>query len=157
MPSPFKFSRHGNSGIEVPEILPHLAKVIDDCCIIRSMQTDIPNHESALLQTHSGYIQPTRPSIGSWLLYVLGSANENPPGYVVLRPSNKIVVGPALWSNGFSPAEYHATSVINEDMRVEKLLANIKNPKLRDAQQRKQVDLAQQLNVWHKEKLDNSP
>lgn len=157
MPSPFKFSRHGKSGIEVSENLPHLAKVIDDCCVIRSMQTDIPNHEPALLQMHSGSIQPTRPSIGSWLLYGLGSENENLPGYVVLRPSNKIVVGPALWSNGFLPAEYQATSVVTEDMRVEKLLANIKNPKLNDTEQRKQVDIAQQLNAWHKQKRNHSP
>src|SRR6185369_12627490 len=83
------------------------------------------------------------------LLYGLGSENQNLPGYVVLRPSPKIVVGPALWSNGFLPAEYQATSVITADMQVDKLIANIKNPKLTDLQQREQIDLLNQLNRLH--------
>src|SRR5437667_8840951 len=113
------------------------------------MKTDVPNHEPALLQMHTGNIQPIRPSMGSWLLYGLGSENENLPGYVVLRPSPKIVVGPALWSNGFLPAEYQATSVITADMQVEKLIANVKNPKLAETQQREQLDLLGQLNQLH--------
>ena len=109
LPSPFTFQKHGQSGVEVSETLPHLARVIDDCCIIRSMHTDVPNHEPALLQMHTGNLQPIRPSLGSWLLYGLGTENENLPGYIVLRPSSKIVVGPAFWSNGFLPAQYQAT------------------------------------------------
>lgn len=149
MPSPFHFVKCGKSGIEVSETLPHIGSVIDECCVIRSMQTDVPNHEPALLQMHSGNIQPVRPSLGSWLLYGLGTENENLPGYVVLRPSPKIVVGPALWSNSFLPSEYQATSIVTDDMRVEKLIANIKNPKLKNAEQRRQIDLTQQLNRWH--------
>src|SRR5204862_1037699 len=91
-------------------------------------------------------------SMGSWLLYGLGSENENLPGYVVLRPSAKIVVGPALWSNSFLPAEFQATSVITADMHVEKLIANIKNPKLTEPQQREQLDLLGQLNHIHLER-----
>jgi len=152
MPSPFEFRPCGQSGIEVSESLPNLARVIDDCCVIRSMKTDVPNHEPALLQMHTGNIQPIRPSMGSWLLYGLGSENQNLPGYVVLRPSPKIVVGPALWSNGFLPAEYQATSVITADMQVEKLIANIKNPTLTEPQQREQLDLLGQLNRIHFER-----
>ena len=120
----------GRAGSKSSETLPHLASVIDDCCIIRSMHTDVPNHEPALLQMHTGNLQPIRPSLGSWLLYGLGTENENLPGYIVLRPSSKIVVGPALWSNGFLPAEYQATSVLTADMAVDKLVANIRNPRL---------------------------
>ena len=149
MPSPFAFSKCGQSGIDVCETLPNIARVIDDCCVIRSMRTDVPNHEPALLQMHTGNIQPIRPSMGSWLLYGLGTENENLPGYVVLRPSPKIVVGPALWSNSFLPAEYQATSVITADMQVEKLIANIRNPKLSRDQQREQLDLLAQLNRLH--------
>jgi hypothetical protein len=149
MPSPLKFEKCGQSGIEVSETLPHLKKVIDDCCIIRSMHTDVPNHEPALLQMHTGNVQPIRPSLGSWLLYGLGTENQNLPGYVVLRPTSKIVVGPALWSNSFLPAQYQAASVITEDMRVDKLLANIKNPALSRPQQRQQLDLLDQLNEIH--------
>jgi Protein of unknown function (DUF1501) len=154
MPSPFTFSKHGRSGIEVSETLPHLASVIDDCCVIRSMHTDVPNHEPALLQMHTGNLQPIRPSLGSWLLYGLGTENENLPGYIVLRPSPKIVVGPALWSNSFLPAEFQATSVLTTDMAVEKLVANIHNPRLARREQREQLDLLAQLNRRHLEQRD---
>src|SRR5262249_24994244 len=144
-----QFTPHGRSGIEVSETLPHLARVIDDCCVIRSMRTDVPNHEPALLQMHTGNIQPIRPSLGSWLLYGLGTENQNLPGYVVLRPTPKIVVGPALWSNSFLPAEFQATSVITSDMNVEKLVANIRNPNLTLDAQREQLDLLGKLNGLH--------
>jgi hypothetical protein len=155
MPSPLSFSKYGQSGIEVSETLPNIARVIDDCCVIRSMKTDVPNHEPALIQMHTGNVQPIRPSIGSWLLYGLGTENENLPGYVVLRPSPKIVVGPALWSNSFLPAEFQATSVVTADMKVDNLLANIKNPKLSREQQRQQLDLVQALNRRHAAHREN--
>jgi hypothetical protein len=157
MPSPLKFSKAGQSGIEVSESLPHLARVIDDCCIIRSMHTDVPNHEPALLQMHTGNVQPIRPSMGSWALYGLGTANQNLPGYVVLRPSPKIVVGPALWSNSFLPAEFQGTAVVTSDMRVDKLVANIHNSKLNLSQQREQLDLLAQLNRQHMAQRGGDP
>jgi hypothetical protein len=157
MPSPFRFARHGQSGIEVSENLPQLAKIIDDCCIIRSMKTDVPNHEPALLQMHTGNIQPIRPSLGSWMLYGLGTENQNLPGYVVLRPSPNIVVGPALWSNSFLPAEFQATSVLTTDMKVDKLVANIRNPSLSEEQQREQLDLLGHLDRIHLKKRDSDP
>jgi hypothetical protein len=150
MPSPLNFHKAGKSGIDVSESLPNIARVIDDCCVIRSMHTDVPNHEPALLQMHTGNVQPIRPSLGSWLLYGLGSENENLPGYVVLRPTTRIVVGPALWSNSFLPAQYQATSVITGDMRVEKLIANIRNPSLT----REQLDLLGKLNEEHLKQRD---
>jgi len=149
MPSPFSFKRYGQSGIEISESLPGLAGMIDDCCVIRSMHTDVPNHEPALLQMHTGNVQPIRPSLGSWALYGLGTENDNLPGYVVLRPTPKIVVGPALWSNSFLPAEHQATSVVTSDMKVEKLIANVRNPRLNLSQQREQLDLLQQFNRQH--------
>ncbi|HMJ65613.1 MAG TPA: DUF1501 domain-containing protein [Candidatus Binatia bacterium] len=157
MPSPLEFKKCGQSGIEVSESLPNIGSVIDECCIIRSMRTDVPNHEPALLQMHTGNVQPIRPSIGSWLLYGLGTENDNLPGYVVLRPSPKIVVGPALWSNSFLPAEFQATSVITADMKVENLIANIKNPKLDYERQREQLDLVQALNRRHAGRRENDP
>ncbi len=149
MPSPLKFSRHGECGMEISESLPNLAKLADDLCVIRSMHTDVPNHEPALLQMHTGLVQPTRPSLGAWALYGLGSANENLPGYVVLRPSPKTVVGPALWSSGFLPAEYQAASVITKDMAVDKLLRHIRNPKHSLEAQRRQLDLLERMNRFH--------
>ena len=155
MPSPLQFVPCGQSGIEVSETLPNLGRIIDDCCVIRSLRTDVPNHEPALIQMHTGNVQPVRPSMGSWLLYGLGTENENLPGYVVLRPTPKIVVGPALWSNSFLPAEFQATSVITADMKVEKLVANIRNPRLTEAQQREQLDLLEQLNRLHLARREN--
>jgi len=155
MPSPLAFRKCGQSGIEVSETLSNIGQVIDDCCVIRSMKTDVPNHEPALIQMHTGNLQPIRPSLGSWLLYGLGSENQNLPGYVVLRPSPKIVVGPALWSNSFLPAQYQAASVITSDMRVDKLLANIRNPSLTFEQQRQQLDLLGTLNSLHLKKRAN--
>jgi hypothetical protein len=149
MASPYRFAPCGESGIEVSESLPNIGRIIDDCCVIRSMHTDVPNHEPALIQMHTGNVQPIRPSMGSWMLYGLGTENQNLPGYVVLRPTTKIVVGPALWSNSFLPAEFQATSVLTEDMAVEKLVANIRNPRLNAGQQREQLDLLSQLNGLH--------
>lgn len=157
LPSPLKFQKHGKSGIEVSETLPKLASVIDDCCVIRSMRTDVPNHEPALIQMHTGNVQPIRPSMGSWILYGLGTENENLPGYVVLRPSPKIVVGPALWSNSFLPAEFQAASVITEDMKVDKLIANIRNGNLGEQEQREQIDLVHALNRKHAAARQNDP
>jgi len=154
MPSPFNFVKCGQSGIEVSETLPNLGRIIDDCCVVRSMHTDVPNHEPALLQMHTGNVQPIRPSMGSWMLYGLGTENENLPGYVVLRPSPKIVVGPALWSNSFLPAEFQATSVITSDMQVDKLVANIRNPNLSEQLQREQLDLIGALNRRHLQQRD---
>ena len=149
LPSPLRFDRCGQSGIEVSETLPHLAGVIDECCVIRSMHTDVPNHEPGLLLMHCGHQQPIRPSFGSWLLYGLGTANRNLPGYVVLRPTPKIVVGPALWSNSFLPAEYQATSVVTARTEVDRLIAHIRNSGLPEPEQREQLDLIARLNRRH--------
>ncbi len=148
-PSPLSFAPQGQSGIEVSESLPHLSRVIDDCCVIRSMHTNVPNHEPALLMMQCGHLQPTRPSIGAWSVYGLGSENENLPGYVVLRPGKRIVVGPALWSSGFLPAQYQASSVATTDMQVDRLLKNIKSPRYAQTEQRAQLDLLAAMNQEH--------
>lgn len=157
LPSPYRFAKCGQSGVEVSESLPNLGRIIDDCCVIRSMHTDVPNHEPALLQMHTGNVQPIRPSLGSWLLYGLGTENENLPGYVVLRPSPQIVVGPALWSNSFLPAEFQATSMITADMQVDKLLANIHSPITTEREQREQLDALAALNRRHLQKRGGDP
>ena len=84
--SPFKFRRYGESGLEVSDLFPKVGECADELCVIRSMHTNIPNHEPSLLMMNSGETQPTRPAMGSWLLYGLGTENQNLPGYVVLCP-----------------------------------------------------------------------
>src|SRR5262249_57160710 len=112
MRSPFAFHKCGQSGVEVSEIFPEIGRCIDDVCVIRSMHTDSPAHERALLFMNSGNMQPIRPSLGSWLTYGLGTENQNLPGFIVLCPGRP-VVGPQLWSNSFLPAVYQGTHINN--------------------------------------------
>jgi hypothetical protein len=150
MPSPFAFRAHGRGGVVMSELFPHLARCADDLCVIRSMYTDNPNHEPGLLLMHSGIQQPTRPSLGSWVSYGLGSENQNLPDFVVLTPGRP-VVGPQLWSSSFLPGAHQGMAVITNDMRVEHLVANLEHPRLNRAGQRKQLDLLQELNRMHRE------
>jgi hypothetical protein len=104
MKSPFSFKKYGQCGMEISELWPHLGEVADDICWIRSVHTDIPNHEPACLMMNTGANQAGRPSMGAWMTYGLGTENQNLPGYVVLCPDVPTTVGPPLWSNGFLPA-----------------------------------------------------
>jgi hypothetical protein len=151
MPSPFAFGPHGRSGVVMSELFPHLSRCADDLCVIRSMHTDTPNHEPALLLMHSGNQQPVRPSMGSWLSYGLGSENQNLPAFVVLTPGRP-VVGPQLWSSSFLPAAHQGMAVNTGDMRVERLVANLSHPSLDRAGQREQLDLLEALNRLHLER-----
>jgi hypothetical protein len=96
--------RHGKSGVEISELLPHLAKVADELAVIRSVQTDEFNHGPAQLFLHTGSGRPGRPSFGSWVTYGLGSENEDLPAYVVLLTGAMAGAGSSLWSNGFLPS-----------------------------------------------------
>jgi hypothetical protein len=150
--SPFKFQKYGESGIEVSDLFPHIGSCIDDICVIRSMHTNIPNHEPSLLMMNSGETQPTRPAMGSWLLYGLGTENQNLPGYVVLCPG-KPVVGPQLWSNSFLPGIFQGTH-INHSSSVDpkKVIRHISNSYLTSSGQRRQLDLLKQMNELHLER-----
>ena len=148
--SPFKFKKYGESGIEVSDLFPHIGGVIDDICVIRSMYTDIPNHEPSLLMMNSGITQPTRPALGSWLLYGLGTANQNLPGFVVLCPG-KPVVGPQLWSNSFLPGIFQGTHINNSNIDPQKVIRHINNNHLTRDSQREQLDLIKSINKLHLE------
>lgn len=148
MKSPFKFAKHGQSGIEVSEIYPHLAECVDDLCVIRSMHTNIPNHEPSLLMMTCGETQPIRPSMGSWLVYGLGTENQNLPGFVVLCPG-KPVVGPQLWSNSFLPGIYQGAHINNSNLDPRNVIQNVNNEFLTPNSQREQLDLLKQMNELH--------
>jgi hypothetical protein len=102
----FKFARHGKSGAELSELLPHLAKVADDVCIVRSMTTDAVNHAPAQIMMNTGSQQFGRPSLGAWSLYGLGCETENLPGYVVLSSARGTSGGASNWGSGFLPTSY---------------------------------------------------
>jgi len=149
MMSPFKFRKYGESGIEVSDLFPHIGSCIDDICVIRSMHTNIPNHEPSLLMMNSGETQPTRPAMGSWLLYGLGTENQNLPGFVVLCPG-KPVVGPQLWSNSFLPGVFQGTHINHaSNADPKKVIQHINNAYLTTDGQRRQLDLLKQMNELH--------
>ncbi len=150
LPSPYKFAKHGRSGIDVSELYPHVARQIDDVCVVRSMHTNTPNHEPSLLMMNSGETQPTRPSMGSWLTYGLGTDNQNLPGYVVLCPGSP-VVGPQLWSNSFLPGIYQGTHVNNSRVDPKNVIQHVANRHLPRAAQRRQLDLLRRMNQAHLE------
>jgi hypothetical protein len=149
-PSPFKFAKYGRGGVDVSELYPHTAKVIDEICVIRSMHTEIPNHEPGLLMMNSGHTQPTRPCLGSWLTYGLGTENQNLPGFVVLCPG-KPVVGPQLWGNSFLPGVFQGCHINNGRIDPRSVIQHVRNSYLPPEAQRKQLDLLQQLNREHLE------
>jgi len=156
MRSPFSFNRCGKSGIEVSEIFPKVGKVIDEFCVIRSMYTDRPNHEPSLLMLNSGDKLPGRPSMGSWLTYGLGSENQNLPGYVVLCPGLP-VLGHQNWAANFLPAVYQGTYVPLGEKDPKKLISHIRNSSLTPSQQRRELDLLEQLNRHQMQREGQDP
>jgi hypothetical protein len=144
--SPFKFQKHGQSGIEVSELYPHTAKHVDELCVIRSMHTDLPNHEPSLLLMNCGDPRQLRPSFGAWLTYGLGTENQNLPGFVVLCPFGYPVSGVQNWTAGFLPSVYQGTHIDTKETEVERLIQHIKNEYTSRPQQRRQLDLLAQLN-----------
>ena len=108
--SPFGFQRHGQCGMELCELLPHTAKVVDDITLVRSMNTESVDHESALRLIHTGRFLAGMPVMGSWIVYALGTENANLPAYVVLGdPGGLPVDGERNWSSGWLPAVYQGT------------------------------------------------
>ncbi len=148
--SPWKFAKHGQCGTEVSELFPHIASCVDDLCVVRSMVADNINHNGACLQMNSGEQVFSRPSLGSWLTYGIGSENTNLPGFVVISPAQP-AQGAPLWSNSFLPAAYQGTLVSD----LNNPIANLANAKVDRAVQRAQLDALQQLNSMHKAKRED--
>ena len=146
LPSPFSFKKYGQSGIEVSELLPELAANIDDLCVIRSMYTFNPTHTPARNLIHSGNIASTRPSLGAWISYGLGTENANLPAFVVLSPAEG---SGSLWRAGFLPAEHQGTHFNNSEAEPEKMIRYLRNTRLDPQAQRRQLDLVQSLNREH--------
>lgn len=142
---PFKFMPRGNSGLPVSELLPRLSRHIDDMSILRSVYTDNPNHGPALLMLNNGTITPTVPSLGSWLMYGLGSENSNLPGYIVLCPGRPVRFS-ILWTSAFLPPQHSGTYVNHSTIDPEKMIPYLSNKSGSLSQQRRQLDLVKSLN-----------
>jgi len=156
-PSPFKFQKYGQSGIEVSEIFAHTAKHIDDICVIRSMHADVPNHEPSLLLMNCGEARLIRPSFGSWLTYGLGSENQNLPGFIAMCPGGYPIQESQNWQAGFLPGVHQGTYVDTQHTDLDKLIQYIRNRSSSDAEQRRQLDLLRQFNLKHQEERPNDP
>lgn len=155
--SPFKFQPYGQSGIEISELFSHLGEHADDLCVIRSMKSDLPNHEPALMLMNCGDNTLSRPSMGSWLTYGLGTENQNLPGFVAMCPGGHPIKGPDNWRSAFLPGIYEGTFVNSEHKTVDKLIKNVRNPRLGRGEQRRQVDLIQALNERHLRERGHDP
>jgi hypothetical protein len=151
-PSPYTFEPYGKCGHWVSDIFPHVARCVDDICFVHSMHTDIPEHAGAITMFNLGHLQPSRPSMGSWLVYGLGSANENLPGFVAMSPRAQPRGGKANWGSAFLPGEYGGCYVNLGEMRPEAVLRDLRNPHLTGVSQRRQVDLWKRLNALHLER-----
>jgi hypothetical protein len=139
----FKFAKHGKSGTEISEVLPHLAKVVDEICLIRSVKTDQFNHAPAQLFLNSGFSQPGRPSLGSWVTYGLGAETSELPAFVVMSTGAGISAGAANWSSGFLPTVYTGVRLRNSGDPI----LNVANPAGIDAKlQRDSLDLLGDFN-----------
>jgi len=146
--SPFKFANHGESGLPVSELYPHVAKHVDDLCVIRSMQGEIANHTPGLLLTNCGHSTLARPSLGSWLLYGLGNESDELPGFVVLCPKGLPTAQSRNWTSDFLPGIYQGTH-IDSETSSKQLVPNLTRDDIRPRTQRAQVALTQFLNRRH--------
>ena len=144
--SPYKFQRHGESGQEISELLPHLASVADDITILKGLHTDEINHAPAQMFLHTGFGRGGRPSFGSWAVYGLGSESDNLPAYVIMQSGPAGGAGTSLWSTGFLPSVYQGVQFRSSGDSV----LFLSNPKGHDAADRRRVlDTIAELNHAH--------
>jgi len=141
------FRRHGQSGTWVSALFPHIAEHVDDICFLQGMHTEGIAHGPATLFMHTGSINLVRPSIGSWVLYGLGTENNNLPGFITICPS-MANGGPRNWSNSFLPSAFQGTPIGRSGIPAsEARIRNLTNPRRSFDEQRRQLDLLQQLNA----------
>ncbi|WP_339908358.1 DUF1501 domain-containing protein [Symmachiella dynata] len=155
--SPFKFKQYGESGIPVSELFKYTAQSIDEIAVIRSMHADAPNHEPSLLLMNCGEARQIRPSMGSWLTYGMGTDNQNLPAFVVMCPGGYPIQESQNWQAGFLPGIYQGTYIDTKHKEINKLIANVENKRLGKSQQRKQLDLLQQMNEKHLQERGHDP
>lgn len=149
LPSPFTFSQHGQSGIPISDLFPHLAKCADELAVIRSMHVELPSHEMSLMLMNTGDMRLVRPSLGSWLTWGMGSENENLPGFVAMCPGGLPVGGAGNWRSAFLPGAFQGTHIDTSNPDPSKLIAHLRNNRLDAMEQSEQYDLLRQLNDRH--------
>ncbi len=149
LPSPFSFENHGQSGIPISDLFPHLSKCADELAVIRSMYAELPSHELSLMLMNTGDQRQVRPSFGSWLTWGMGSENQNLPGFIALCPGGLPVGGAANWRSAFLPGAYQGTHVDTSQPDPRKLIDHIRNERLSAGAQREQFEVLRALNARH--------
>jgi len=157
LPSPFRFSRHGRSGLEISEVFARTAAHADDIAVIRSMHAQVPNHEPSLMLMNCGDSVQPRPSFGSWALYGLGTENRNLPGFVALCPGGLPIKDSENWQSAFLPGVFQGTFVDPKHREVDRLIENIRSPHATRDMQRRQLDLLASLNDTHRHDHASDP
>ena len=146
MESPWKFTPRGESGLPISELFPKLSQHADDLCLLNGMYGDVPAHPQAFVQLHTGSFQFVRPSMGSWILYGLGSENENLPGFISLSPPAR-VGGAQNYGSAFLPALYQGTAIGSLGRPIKDAnLQNLGSNRLPRNLQRRQIDFIQEMN-----------
>ena len=149
LPSPFSFQKHGESGIPISDLFPHLSTCADDLVVVRSMFAELPSHEMSLMLMNTGDQRLVRPSFGSWLTYGMGTENQNLPGFVALCPGGLPVGGAGNWRSAFLPGIYQGTHVDTSQSNPQDLIRNVHNGRISRTDQQFQFQLLQQLNADH--------
>jgi hypothetical protein len=149
MASPWKFRRHGESGAWVSELFPKVAQHVDDLCFLHGMHTEGQSHGQAVLQLHTGAQILTRPSLGAWVVYGLGTENQSLPGFVTICPTRGHG-GVQNYGNAFLPPAYQGTTIGNAGSPTSSAqIRHIANQRLTSGQQRRQLDFLQEMNRAH--------
>ncbi len=156
MGSPFKFEKHGQSGIEISEIFSKTAAHVDDMCFIRSMHANTPNHEQSMRLMNCGDERLSRPSMGAWVTYGMGTENENLPGFIAMCPGLP-VADVSNWRAAFLPGIYQGTHLDTRKTKVEELIENIISTAVTRKDQRRQLDLLMRFNRQHQESRGDEP
>lgn len=149
MGSPFAFKKYGRAGIEISDVFAKTAEHADDLAVIRSMWTDIPAHDIATVFMNTGALRISKPSLGSWIVYGLGTENQNLPGFISLRTGGLPVGGAANYQAAFLPGVFQGSGVNTSAATVDQMIQNIRNSYLPASEQRRQLDFVNQLNTLH--------
>lgn len=150
-PSPFRFRRYGESGLEISELFEKTAAHADDMAVIRSMYAQVPNHEPSLMLMNCGDSVQARPSVGAWVLYGLGVENQNLPGFIAMCPNGYPIKDAENWQSGFLSGAFQGTFVDPQHREIDRLIENIRSPHATTAVQRQQLDLLRKFNESHRQ------
>jgi hypothetical protein len=153
MGSPFKFNKMGQAGIDVSEVFSKTGQYVDDMAIIRSMYTDIPAHDVATVFMNTGSLRLVRPSMGSWVVYGLGTMNQNLPGFIALRTGGLPPGGAANYQAAFLPGAFQGSTVNVQGVNVPQMIQNIRNQYLPPKEQQRQMEFVHHLDVLHSANL----